>query len=356
MFRYFVFVIALVAAQAAVQEKTVKQAMTAHKRTRKAEKFYVDPAAGHGWTQGSTGDCTGNCNGFAGDCYCDQVCVDFGDCCFNMGAQCPSVYQDACEQWPDKCTPIAAQTETTETAPVAPAAPLGCANVDSDGRLFVNSGITEIPDNAFNGCESLVEVVFEAGSSLTTIGEKAFADCNNLLFINIPQSVTSIGWRAFVPFYRNKNLVVTVQYGSYAAENAHAGPFQPYHGALVANIHVEGRPLSCNNVDAEGSVTIPADVTSIPYGTFWDCKTLKRVTFAGEQTTEIGRYAFGATNLEEITIPSSVVTIQPRAFYATNDFSVYAKENVPHSVDSQPGKLVTFFGGKQVTVVTTPNA
>lgn len=50
---------------------------------------------------------------------------------------------------------------------------------------------------AFSGCTSLKEVDFEEGSILSTIGERAFAECVNLTNITIPDSVTYIGANAF---------------------------------------------------------------------------------------------------------------------------------------------------------------
>lgn len=50
---------------------------------------------------------------------------------------------------------------------------------------------------AFSGCTSLKEVVFEEGSILNTVGERAFAECVNLTNITIPSDVTYVGINAF---------------------------------------------------------------------------------------------------------------------------------------------------------------
>lgn len=55
--------------------------------------------------------------------------------------------------------------------------------------------VTEIADNAFQGCTSLKKVVF--GGSIVKIGNYAFASCTALEHLGIPESVTEIGARAF---------------------------------------------------------------------------------------------------------------------------------------------------------------
>ena len=90
---------------------------------------------------------------------------------------------------------------------------VGCNNsvIPNDGSVtyigeyaFKGSGLTSItiPDNiisigehAFAWCNNLPSVTI--GNSVTSIGEGAFYGCKNLTSITIPNSVTSIGERAF---------------------------------------------------------------------------------------------------------------------------------------------------------------
>ena len=60
----------------------------------------------------------------------------------------------------------------------------------------IPSSVTSIGDSAFAGCRSLSEIVIP--SSVTSIGKCAFAGCRSLSEIVIPSSVTSIGDRAFL--------------------------------------------------------------------------------------------------------------------------------------------------------------
>ena len=61
--------------------------------------------------------------------------------------------------------------------------------------LSFPSGLKTIGNNAFAGCNNLINVIFNDG--LESIGQYAFADCPKLTFIEIPSSVSYIGGGAF---------------------------------------------------------------------------------------------------------------------------------------------------------------
>ena len=63
------------------------------------------------------------------------------------------------------------------------------------GCHIVPYGVTEIPDNAFNGCRELKSVVLPV--TARRIGSHAFNGCSSLTGFVIPDSVTSIGSFAF---------------------------------------------------------------------------------------------------------------------------------------------------------------
>jgi hypothetical protein len=119
--------------------------------------------------------------------------------------------------------------------------------------------------------------------SVTSIGDFAFAYCNNLTSITIPDSVTIIGQDAF---------------------------------------HF------CTSLT---SVTIPDSVTSIGEYAFSRCSNLTSVTI-GNSVTSIGTYAFNACyNLTSVTIPDSVTSIGSYAFiYCTS----LTRITIPDSIES----------------------
>ncbi|MBO7519848.1 MAG: leucine-rich repeat domain-containing protein [Clostridia bacterium] len=61
--------------------------------------------------------------------------------------------------------------------------------------VVINSGVTQVGDCAFYGCEGLTSITIP--DSVTSIGGCAFWDCTGLTSITIPDGVRSIGWYAF---------------------------------------------------------------------------------------------------------------------------------------------------------------
>ena len=117
--------------------------------------------------------------------------------------------------------------------------------------------------------------------TVTSIGEKAFDNCNRLYSISIPNSVTSI------------------RRGSFS------------FSGLVA-------------------VTIPASVTSLGEHAFEGCWSLTTVNLS-EGLKSIGEWAFAHTGLFTVTIPNSVESIGEWAFSGCSDMhSMKVKKGNTH--------------------------
>lgn len=127
----------------------------------------------------------------------------------------------------------------------------------------INFSVSRIGQLAFYNCNSLISVIIP--NSVTIIGEDAFFGCTSLTSVIIPNSVTSIGQSAF-----EKSGLTSIQ--------------------------------------------VPNSVTKIELYTFYDCSNLKSVTIPSS-VTEIGAYAFlRCSNLYTVTIPNSVTRIGEKAF------------------------------------------
>jgi len=61
--------------------------------------------------------------------------------------------------------------------------------------IIIPNGITNIEDEAFQGCELLESIIIP--NSVTSIGDSAFSDCHLLTSVTIPNGVTTIGSQTF---------------------------------------------------------------------------------------------------------------------------------------------------------------
>ena len=66
--------------------------------------------------------------------------------------------------------------------------------------------VTSIGNGAFAGCDSLMTIVIP--DRVTSIGNKAFSGCHKLTRVTIPKSVTSIGDQAFSTCHRLANVTI----------------------------------------------------------------------------------------------------------------------------------------------------
>jgi len=62
-------------------------------------------------------------------------------------------------------------------------------------NVIIGNNVTSIGDYAFSGCERLISVTI--GNSVTNIGDSAFSGCISLTSVIIPSSIINIGRRAF---------------------------------------------------------------------------------------------------------------------------------------------------------------
>ena len=176
------------------------------------------------------------------------------------------------------------------------------AYCDSLTSVTIPESVTTIGNNAFYHCTSLTSVTIP--ESITTIGEAAFRSCDSLTSVTIPDSVTTIGAIAF--YYCTSLTSVTI-------------------GDSVTTIG-EGAFYHCDSLT---SVTIPESVTTIGEAVFKDCASLTSVTIPDSVTT-IGEAVFkDCASLTSVTIPESVTTIGNNAFwYCGNLTSVTIPESV----------------------------
>ena len=144
----------------------------------------------------------------------------------------------------------------------------------SELRYF--TGITQIPDDAFNGCERLYDIVLP--EQIKAIGNRAFKDCN-LFSLLIPSSVTSIGKEAFQNCQYLEDITIPPS---------------------ITTIH----PNTFDNCTGFITINIPGSITSIGSKAFRNCENVTTVTVNTNNPADIsmGNGVFEGMNVANATL------------------------------------------------------
>ena len=187
-------------------------------------------------------------------------------------------------------------------------------------EITIPQGVTEIGDTAFAGCHSLADVTIPNG--VTVIEPNTFAACPSLTEITIPQNITTIEYNAFaVCGFTEITIPKSV---TSIGESAFRGCSDlsvltveagnpVYHSAGNCVIETASKTLA---VGCRASV-IPDDgsVTAIGESAFGQIETLTSITVP-DCVTEIGKTAFSkSSNLASITLGKGLTNVGNSAFY-----------------------------------------
>ena len=162
--------------------------------------------------------------------------------------------------------------------------------------IAIPNSVTRIENIAFGRCYSLSSI--SISNSVTSIGESAFYACG-LKSVVIPSSVTNIGVRAFNSCNKLATIVVESENTVYDSRNNCNAIIETASNKLIAG---------CRNT------RIPNDVTCIGEAAFAGCDSLATITIPNS-VSSIEYLAFDyCLGLTSITIPYGVTNIEERAF------------------------------------------
>ena len=201
------------------------------------------------------------------------------------------------------------------------------SNGGAYAKIILPSTLIEIGDNAFSGCEHLIEMEIPEG--VTSIGNSAFEGCRNLINLNIPESVTNIGKSAFSGCENLKSMNIPE-----GVKKIGNDTFNYCKNLTSINIPEGVTSIGdsafnyCQNLT---SINIPEGVTGIGNYAFCSCTSLTSINIP-PSVTSIGNYAFeGCRNLINLNIPEGVTSIGDSAFYNCQNLTSI---NIPPSVTS----------------------
>ena len=187
----------------------------------------------------------------------------------------------------------------------------GCNGITG---ITIPNSITNIEEDTFAFCVNIKSVILP--DRLKCILGGAFIGCSSLTDITIPDSVTSIDSSAFSYCKSLEEITIpnsVTSMGDEVFKNC----------VSLMDITLPDKLESIGDRAFEGcinltDVTIPDSVTSIGICAFEDCTNLTQITIPNK-VISIGRSAFeDCVSLSDITIPDSVTSIGDYAFYDCN--------------------------------------
>ena len=193
--------------------------------------------------------------------------------------------------------------------------------------------ITRIDERAFSGNKEIISV--EIPSTVVSIGSMAFYECSNLREVTLEPSseYRSIGGGAFSRTAIEEITIPskTLVSGTYSSTN---GVFEECE-KLVSVTIADGITLghNCfNGCTSLKEVNLPETLEEIQYGAFEGCVALESIILPdGLETIE--ETAFKNTGLKSINIPASVTDIRGNAFNDTSAVVTVSPSNRVYAVD-----------------------
>ena len=177
-----------------------------------------------------------------------------------------------------------------------------CSSLTSLTSLTLPSSLQSIGDWAFEDCNSLISLTLP--SSLQSIGYRAFSGCNSLTSLTLPSSLQSIGGGAFT--------------GCTSLRSVICNQFYKVIGQML--LSSDGTQVIAYWGE-NSEVTIPEGVQSIGDSAFEDCNSLISLTLPSSLQSIGDRAFYGCNSLTSLTLPSSLQSIGYWAFEYCNSLT-----------------------------------
>ena len=238
----------------------------------------------------------------------------------------------------------------------------------------VSINVPVISNYLFKDCSGLINVTL--GNNVTTIGNQAFMNDSSLTAITIPDSITVAGTSAFANCDLrsvNTNNIETISANLFA-NNTHLSSIT----MTDSTVNIGDYAFDSASISA---ITIPQNIRSLSNTAFMNCNNLQRVVWDVNDTA-LNRYAnkfnnnletitifeFGEhctvipnglcgslINIDEISIPNTIVTIGNGAFSGSGLLEITIPDSVTtigHAMCLNCVSLETVTIGSGVTLIS----
>ena len=205
----------------------------------------------------------------------------------------------------------------------------GCNSVTS---VTIPNSVKSIGEHAFYYCTSLKTVTIKSG--VTSIGHLAFYLCTSLASINIPNSVTSIGDYAFTSCEKLAKVTIpssVAKIGTYA------------FGLSITSINV--------SKDNKNFCSVDGSLYNKKKTILMRCDGSKKTLTVPNTVKTVAMGAFAGCAISSVTIPDSVETIEPLAFYYCKKLKKVIIPNKVKKIDEQ-----AFSNCTALSEITIPNS
>ena len=223
------------------------------------------------------------------------------------------------------------------------------AFADSALHNFTANGLESLGNGVFENCIALRgseengKYVLTLAETITTMGDRVFAGCTDLAYVNLP-SLTKLGGYTFYNAKALKEVTFgddTTAIGKYTFVNT--GVEKVTLGNALTTV-TEGAFYGCNRL---AEITLPDTVTMIEMMAFDGCRNLKTV-YGIENVVSFGSQAFYESGVENLTLTSAKY-IGDFAFASEGAPMRYTAIDMP--VVERIGKFAFYNGGETEVVL-----
>lgn len=200
-------------------------------------------------------------------------------------------------------------------------------------EVAIPSTVTVIGDSAFAGCEEITSIEIPAG--VTAIGACAFLECKQLRAIDLPENLVHLGIRAFEKCHSLQELYIPdgitilprslchfcesltritytnqlTRIESFALAGCHALQSIQIPATVT---HIEAYALhDCSSLT---EVVLPDGITEFEENVFSNCNSLTHINWPNQLTTIPKDTFLGCKALQGIHLPDTVSVIEEMAF------------------------------------------